>query len=459
MKTMLENAVAGILPTDEEALALADYTDTRALADAASQMRDQGFNNVVTYSRKVFIPLTHLCRDVCHYCTFAQVPRKVQAPYLSIDEVLELARHGQRMGCKEALFTLGEKPELRYKAARDALAEMGYASTTDYLFAAAKAVFEETGLLPHLNPGNLDAEELSRLRSVSPSMGIMLESASERLCEKGMPHYGSPDKIPAVRLQTLAEAGKAQVPFTTGILIGIGETRLERIESLLAIRRVHQQYGHIQEIIVQNFRAKAETKMVNAPEPDLGELLWTIACARILFGAQMSVQAPPNLSPGVLPQIVHAGINDWGGVSPVTPDFVNPEAPWPHLDELTRETAAAGKFLTERLTVYPAYAVDLEQWTHTDLHERILEMIDSEGFPRIDEWCPGDPDIAPPSAIMNAIINPPRHVSQDIHQSIQQATTGAARSEPQILRLFSARGDDFSSAVQGADPPRRKPTG
>jgi FO synthase len=212
--------------------------------------------------------------------------------------------------------------------------EMGYESTTDYLFAAAKAVFEETGLLPHLNPGNLEPEELARLKTVSPSMGIMLESASERLCEKGMPHYGSPDKIPAVRLQTLANAGIAAVPFTTGILIGIGETRLERIESLLAIREIHEQYGHVQEIIVQNFRAKAETKMVNAPEPDLNELLWTIAMARLIFGPSMSVQAPPNLSPGVLPQIVHAGINDWGGVSPVTPDFVNPEAPWPHLDDL-----------------------------------------------------------------------------------------------------------------------------
>ena len=459
MESMLKNAVAGILPTDDQVLSLADYDNTRALADAASLIRDQGFQNVVTYSRKVFIPLTHLCRDVCHYCTFAQVPRKVKAPYLTIEEVLELARHGQSMGCKEALFTLGEKPELRYKAAREALAEMGYASTTDYLFAAAKAVFEETGLLPHLNPGNLEAEELARLRSVSPSMGIMLESASDRLCEKGMPHYGSPDKIPAVRLQTLGEAGKAQVPFTTGILIGIGETRLERLESLLAIRRIHQKYGHIQEIIVQNFRAKEGTKMVNAPEPDLGELLWTIACARIMFGAQMSVQAPPNLSPGVLPQIVHAGINDWGGVSPVTPDFVNPEAPWPHLDELTRETAAAGKFLEERLTVYQAYAQDLPRWTHADLHERMLEMIDSEGFPRTDEWCPGDPDTPPPNAIMNAIINPPKRVSADVGEILELASAGTALSEEQIVRLFSARGDDFSAVVQRADQLRRKTSG
>ena len=459
MNNVLQQVREGVRLSDDDALALAEFADTRALADVASVLRDQGFRNTVTYSRKVFIPLTHLCRDVCHYCTFAQVPRKVMAPYMSIDEVLEVARHGAAMGCKEALFTLGEKPELRYKAARDALAEMGYESTTDYLFAAAKAVFEETGMLPHLNPGNLEPEELARLKTVSPSMGIMLESASERLCEKGMPHYGSPDKVPAVRLQTLANAGIAQVPFTTGILIGIGETRLERIESLLAIRAIHEQYGHVQEIIVQNFRAKPETKMVNAPEPDLNELLWTIAIARLIFGPTMSVQAPPNLSPGVLPQIVHAGINDWGGVSPVTPDFVNPEAPWPHLDELARETASAGKFLTERLTMYPDYAVDLDRWAHPDLHVRMLEMIDAEGFPRIDEWCPGDVDIAPPSEVMNAIVNTPRHVSADIAALLDKASAGEALDEAEIIRLFQSRGDDFTAVVQRADALRAQTNG
>ena len=459
MNNVLQQVREGVRLSDDDALALAEFADTRALADVASVLRDQGFRNTVTYSRKVFIPLTHLCRDVCHYCTFAQVPRKVMAPYMSIDEVLEVARHGAAMGCKEALFTLGEKPELRYKAARDALAEMGYESTTDYLFAAAKAVFEETGMLPHLNPGNLEPEELARLKTVSPSMGIMLESASERLCEKGMPHYGSPDKVPAVRLQTLANAGIAQVPFTTGILIGIGETRLERIESLLAIRAIHEQYGHVQEIIVQNFRAKPETKMVNAPEPDLNELLWTIAIARLIFGPTMSVQAPPNLSPGVLPQIVHAGINDWGGVSPVTPDFVNPEAPWPHLDELARETASAGKFLTERLTMYPDYAVGLDRWAHPDLHVRMLEMIDAEGFPRIDEWCPGDVDIAPPSEVMNAIVNTPRHVSADIARLLDKASAGEALGEAEIIRLFQSRGDDFTAVVQRADALRAQTNG
>ena len=459
MNNVLQQVREGVRLSDDDALALAEFADTRALADVASVLRDQGFRNTVTYSRKVFIPLTHLCRDVCHYCTFAQVPRKVMAPYMSIDEVLEVARHGAAMGCKEALFTLGEKPELRYKAARDALAEMGYESTTDYLFAAAKAVFEETGMLPHLNPGNLEPEELARLKTVSPSMGIMLESASERLCEKGMPHYGSPDKIPAVRLQTLANAGIAKVPFTTGILIGIGETRLERIESLLAIREIHEQYGHVQEIIVQNFRAKAETKMVNAPEPDLNELLWTIAVARLIFGPTMSVQAPPNLSPGVLPQIVHAGINDWGGVSPVTPDFVNPEAPWPHLDELARETAAAGKFLTERLTMYPDYAVDLDRWAHPNLHVRMLEVIDAEGFPRIDEWCPGDVDTAPPLDVMNAIVNTPRQVSADVAALLDKASAGEALQEAEIIRLFQSRGDDFTAVVQRADTLRASTSG
>ena len=459
VQDILDAALSGIAPSDEDALRLADCANTRALADVAQELRDRGFHNVVTYSRKVFIPLTHLCRDVCHYCTFAQVPRKLKAPYMSIEEVLEIARHGQRMGCKEALFTLGEKPELRYKAAREALAEMGYASTTEYLLAAATAVFKETGLLPHLNPGNLSPTELAELRAVSPSMGIMLESASARLCEKGMPHYGSPDKVPAVRLETLRNAGIAKVPFTTGILIGIGETRLERIESLLAIRAIHQQYGHIQEIIVQNFRAKPDTKMVNAPEPDLNELLWTIAVARILFGANMSIQAPPNLSPGVLPQIIHAGINDWGGVSPVTPDFVNPEAPWPHLEDLARETAAAGKYLAERLTVYPAYAQDLEQWVSEDLHERVLELIDAEGYPRTDQWCPGDDQTPPPADVMAAIMDAPAHVSADVQAIVAKAQAQQDLEEAEIVRLFQARGDDFTAVTQAADKLRREVCG
>ena len=457
--TILEAVRSGRSISDAEAKLLANFDDTAAIAEVASELRDRQFNNVVTYSRKVFIPLTHLCRDVCHYCTFAKVPRKVLAPYMSIEEVLEQAKHGAKMGCKEALFTLGEKPELRYKAAREALADMGYTTTTEYLKVAAKRVFEETGLLPHLNPGNLSPEELEDLKSVSPSMGIMLESASERLCEKGMPHYGSPDKIPEVRLQTLRNAGIAKVPFTTGILIGIGETRLERIESLLKIREIHEQYHHIQEIIIQNFRAKPETKMVHAPEPDLNELLWTIGIARIIFGAKMSVQAPPNLSPGVLSKIVKSGINDWGGVSPVTPDFVNPEAPWPHLSDLAEQTYAAGKHLDERLTIYPQYAQEFSSWIHPNLHERIADMIDTEGFARTDSWSPGDIETTPPNEIMSGLINEPKKISKDIQSILNKSAQAVPLDEQEIIRLFQARGDDFSAVTQAADQLRRKING
>ena len=435
---------------DAEALSLATLQDTAAVTAIAAMWRDAGFHNVVTYSRKVFIPLTHLCRDVCHYCTFAQVPRKLKAPYMSVDEVLDIARDGAALGCKEALFTLGEKPELRYKAARDGLEALGFETTLDYLLHVAERVFQETGLLPHLNPGNMTPEELERLRPVSPSMGIMLESTSERLCEKGMPHHGSPDKIPAVRLRTLADAGKARIPFTTGILIGIGETRRERIESLLAMRAIHAEYGHIQEIIVQNFRAKPETKMARAPEPDLDELLWTIAMARLIFGPRMSVQAPPNLSPGVLPQIVDAGINDWGGVSPLTPDFVNPEAPWPHLDELARETARAGKHLHERLTVYPAYAQALDTWVAPELHQRVLDLVDAEGLPRTDDWSPGE-QTKPPADNISAIHTPPPRVSPDLQAILDKALESADLAEAEVVRLFQARGDDFAAVTQAAN--------
>jgi len=439
-------------------LALASEQDTGRLAEVAARVRDRGFHNVVTYSRKVFIPLTHLCRDVCHYCTFAQTPKKLTAPYLSIDEVLQIARRGAEMGCKEALFTMGEKPELRYKAAREALAEMGFSTTLEYLRYAAQRVLEETGLLPHLNPGNMTQAELDMLRPVSPSMGIMLESTSTRLTEKGMPHYGSPDKDPAVRLETLELAGRNKVPFTSGILIGIGETRRERIESLLAIRKVHQRHGHIQEIIVQNFRAKPETKMAQAPEPDLNELLWTIAVARIVFGPLMSVQAPPNLSPGVLSQIVAAGINDWGGVSPLTPDFVNPEAPWPQLDELSRETAHAGKHLHERLTIYPSYARTFSTWVDPGMHAHLAEVIDAEGFPRIDGWCPGD-EQSPPQVDLDAVANHPTRVSSDLQAVLERAANEQELSEADIVRLFGARGDDFSAVVQAADALRTQHNG
>ena len=455
---VLERARSGALPTQAEALSLAEFADTSTLAETAALLRDTGFGNTVTYSRKAFVPLTHLCRDVCHYCTFAQVPRKVKAPYLTLDEVLATAREGAALGCKELLFTLGEKPELRYKAAREALAEMGFESTLHYLKAAAELVFKETGMLPHLNPGTMTPEEIEWLRPVSPSMGIMIESTSDRLTEKGMPHYGSPDKIPAVRLQTLDDAGAAKVPFTTGILIGIGETRTERIESLLAIREIHQRHGHVQEIIVQNFRAKPETLMAQSPEPDLNDLLWTIAVARIIFGSEMSIQAPPNLSPGVLPQLVNAGINDWGGVSPITPDFVNPEAPWPHLEDLRRETGHAGKALHERLTIYPRYASDLDTWVASEMHEGMLEAIDASGWPRLDNWCPGD-EVDPPRHDLELIDKEPRFVSNAVAAVLAKSDSGEGFTEDDLVTLFNAREDDFSAVVQKANGLRKATNG
>ena len=267
-----------------------------ALMARAATLRDQGFGALVTYSRKVFIPLTHMCRDVCSYCTFTKPPKKGERNYLSPEEVLAIARAGEAAGCREALFTLGDKPELRYRAAREELADLGYASTIEYLAAMCRLVLEETSLFPHANPGVMSAEELASLRPVSISQGIMLESTAQHLCERGGPHFGSPDKDPAVRLQCIRDAGELQIPFTSGILIGIGESRSERIDALLVLRDLHDQYGHIQEIIVQNFRAKADTRMAFADEPDREELLWTIAVARLCFGPTMTIQAPPNLA-------------------------------------------------------------------------------------------------------------------------------------------------------------------
>ncbi|HIL98216.1 MAG TPA: 7,8-didemethyl-8-hydroxy-5-deazariboflavin synthase subunit CofH [Pseudomonadales bacterium] len=445
--------------SDDEVMALARSNNTAALMQAASVIRDRGHNNTVSYSRKVFIPLTHLCRDVCHYCTFAQVPRKLKAPYMTPDEVLKIARDGAEAGCKEALFTLGDKPELRYKAARDGLKALKQDSTLSYLRDMAELVFNETGLFPHLNPGLMNASEFEELRKVSVSMGIMLESASMRLLEKGMPHHGSPDKDPAVRFETMRLAGAARVPFTTGILIGIGETRQERIESLLALRDLNQADRHIQEIIIQNFRAKPETLMANAPEPDLNELLWTIALARIIFGEKMNIQAPPNLSPGVLEQIVGSGINDWGGVSPVTPDFVNPEAPWPHLTNLADETANAGKLLIERLTIYPDYAVDVEQWLDPNVQPQVRRAIDGQGFARVEEWSAGAVIDPPEGDLAKVTAIPKSRPSADIAEILNKVRQEEVLGEAEIVRLFKARGDDYTHICQLADEIRKKVNG
>ena len=379
---------------------------------------------------------------------------------MSVEQVLELCHRGAIEGCQEALFTLGEKPELRYKAAREALTELGFESTIDYVTEVAGAVLRETGLIPHINAGNMTRAEIDKLRQVSASMGIMLESASSRLCEKGMPHYGSPDKDPVTRLETIELAGRSSVPFTSGILIGIGETRLERIESLLALRSSHEKHGHLQEVIVQNFRAKENTKMAQAPEPDLNELVWTLAVARLIFGAQMNIQAPPNLSPGVLPQLVNAGINDWGGVSPLTPDHVNPEAPWPHLENLARETAAAGKFLDQRLTIYPEYACNPDQWLDDQLKFPILKQSDSCGFAKRDNWTPGDTEPIPllDKQLLERIVTP-EQVSSDIQRIVAACEAQQELSIEDVSRLFESRGADFSYITQQANRLRHECNG
>jgi FO synthase len=446
------------LLSDSQALQLADSGDTQTLMWVAAQLRDRGFRNVVTYSRKVFLPLTQLCRDVCHYCTFAQTPRHLAAPYMAADEVIAQVKAAEKLGCKEALLTLGEKPELRYRVAREALAAMGFATTLDYVAHVAERIVRETSVLPHINAGTMTRDEIIKLRGVSASLGIMLESASARLCEKGQPHFGSPDKDPALRLETMRLAGEAAVPFTSGILIGIGETRRERIESLLALRELHLRHDHLQEIIVQNFRAKPNTLMADAPEPDLDELLWTLAVARWIFGAHMSIQAPPNLSPGVLPQLIAAGINDWGGVSPVTPDYVNPEAPWPHLDNLARETASAGKLLQERLTIYPKFAVDYARWLDTSLHTMVLQKIDAEGFARVDDWTPGG-TAELPSFDIALLTKSPRSAGKDIEVIVARAREGERLCEAEIVRLFQARGDDFAFVTQAANALRETASG
>jgi len=355
------------------------------LLDCAGAVRDAGLvaagrPGVVTYSRKVFIPLTRLCRDRCHYCTFVTVPHKLAAPYLERDEVVRIARDGAALGCKEALFTLGDRPEDRWPVARQWLAERGYESTVDYLRACAVAVLEETGLLPHLNPGVLTWAELQRLKPVAPSMGMMLETTATRLwAEPGGPHYGSPDKEPAVRLRVLADAGRVGVPFTTGILIGIGETPTERAESLFAIRRIAREYGHIQEVIVQNFRAKPDTAMRAAPDASAEDLAATVAVARLVLGPKARIQAPPNLiDPHEIALLLRAGIDDWGGVSPLTPDHVNPERPWPQIDELARLSAEAGFTLRERLTVYPPYVQSPDPWLDPRLAGHVAALADPE---------------------------------------------------------------------------------
>ncbi len=410
------------------------------LCAEARALRDEGHGPLVTYSPKVFIPLTKLCRDVCHYCTFAHPPRRGEPAFMTIDEVLEVARAGAAAGCRETLFTLGDKPELRYRAAREELAELGCESTLEYLARASKAVLDETGLLPHLNPGVMSNEDLRILRPVSASMGLMLESTSDRLAARGGPHFGSPDKAPEVRLSTIRAAGEVRVPFTTGLLIGIGETRAERLDALLAIRDLSAAYGHVQEVIVQNFRAKPGTRMADAQEPSLDELLWTIAVARIVLGPHAHLQAPPNLSYDDFPRLLDAGIDDWGGVSPVTVDHVNPEAPWPDVERLRAATESRGLELAPRLPVYPEWISG--EWVDPHVLPSVLRASDSLGLAREDSWSPGEPGAIP-------------FVPRDALPIDSRAELG----EEEIVRLFRARGAERDRVLAAADRLRREVCG
>ncbi|NTF10535.1 5-amino-6-(D-ribitylamino)uracil--L-tyrosine 4-hydroxyphenyl transferase CofH [Agrobacterium rubi] len=421
--------------------------DLPALIEVASKVRDQGHANTVSYSKKVFIPLTHLCRDTCHYCTFARPYRSGTRAYMTAEEVLDVARRGRASGCKEALFTLGDKPELRWRQARQELADMGFASTLQYLRHVADLVRSETGLLPHLNPGVMSEEDISYLRPVSISMGLMLETCSERLFERGGVHFGSPDKAPSVRLETIEAAGRLSVPFTSGILIGIGETRQERIDSLLKLRELHERYGHLQEIIVQNFLPKAGTKMALAEPASREEHVWTISMARLIFGPHMNIQAPPNLSPLDSAQLISAGINDWGGVSPVTIDYVNPEAPWPQINALANVTQDGGKTLVERLAIYPDFAMDPEKWIDPAIRPQFFRQVDAGGYARETAWVPGTVSHAP--SVRRLLQN--ENLTARIGTLLSRANSIDGFSENEIVQLFSARGNEFDIVCEAAN--------
>ncbi len=466
------------------------------LMRVASRLRALGHGTTVTYSRKVFIPLTMLCRDHCHYCTFAKPPAKLDRPFLLPEEVVAIAEAGRRLGCKEALFTLGDRPEERYEAARTWLEERGFASTLDYLRAVAIRVIEETGLLPHLNPGVMSYEELARLKQVAPSMGLMLETSSPRLSERGGPHFGSPDKVPAVRLRTIEDAGRLAIPFTTGILVGIGETPLERAESLLALREIHRRYRHVQEVIVQNFRAKPGTAMHDAPEPSDEEFLAAVATARVVLGPRMHVQAPPNLSdPGQQARLLDAGIDDWGGVSPLTPDHVNPERPWPALEVLAARTAERGLELRERLTIYPEFALAPDPFLAGKMRTPVAALMGPEGLavpgrspapipwqdPEV-AWKPrtteltfakgmgaglradaevvyGETEVPEVTRAWHADRVTPERLDRQVRSALHRAERHKPISDDEALALFRAEGAALEALCEVADGLRREAVG
>jgi len=368
-------------PVTRKAALLATQAPLPELLSAAAELRARGKGTVVSFSKKVFIPLTTLCRDYCSYCTFRKDPGQPGAHFMTPDEVLALAERGRQAGCKEALFSLGDQPEKIFPEAREFLRRRGHSRTLDYLAAMCELVLEKTGLLPHANPGVMDRDALVRLKDSNVSVGLMLENVSPRLMRDGLPHAKAPDKVPTLRLRTIEEAGKLSIAFTTGILIGIGETIEERIDSLLAIRTLHENYGHIQEVIIQNFRAKPEIPMAAHPEPSLEDMLRTIAMARLILGPHMNAQAPPNLSYDDFPRLLDAGINDWGGISPVTKDFINPEAAWPQIARLQAETESRGFVLRERLALYPEF-VHRHEFLSPRVRDRIAEVAGPDGFAR-----------------------------------------------------------------------------
>jgi FO synthase len=498
VRRALARADAGKTLTLDEATSLmaARGEELDRLMGLAARLRDLEHGEIVTYSRKVFIPLTMLCRDHCHYCTFAKPPAKLDTPFLTPEEAVAIADAGRRMGCKEALFTLGDRPEERYDVAREWLEARGYASTLDYVRAVAIRVIEETGLLPHLNPGVMSYEEIARLKQVSASMGMMLETSSMRLAERGGPHFGSPDKVPAVRLRTIEDAGRLAVPFTTGILVGIGETDRERAGSLFAIRDAHRRYRHIQEVIVQNFRAKPGTAMQAAPEPDDEVFLAAVATARVVLGPRMHLQAPPNLSdPDQQLRLLDAGIDDWGGVSPLTPDHVNPEKPWPSIEALGATTASRGKQLRERLTIYPGFAAKPDPFLAGKMRAPVMALLGSDGRavegrhpepiawqdPEV-QWKPrtialtfakadgaglrrdadevyGDADTPETTRAWSKREIHPERIDRDIVAALAAAEAHRAISDEQALALFQAEGAALDALCRVADQLRAEAVG
>ncbi len=424
------------------------------LADAA-EVRDRAHGPRVTYSPKVFIPLTQLCLDRCGYCTFAQPPARMTAPYLSPDQVLDIARRGADAGCHEALFTLGERPELRYPSAASWLAEHGHGSTVEYLAAMCELVRDQTGLLPHANAGALVPGELSRLRPVTASQGMMLESLNPGLAC----HHGSPDKTPERRLATLEAAGEAAIPFTTGILCGIGESRSDRITALQAIAASHLRHGHVQEVIVQNFLPKPGTAMHQAAPCPADEYRWSVAVARILLPPDVHVQAPPNLSENFA-SLLECGIDDWGGVSPITPDHVNPERPWPELDRLRLATESKGFTLAPRLTVYPEYVLAPDHWIDPGMRFPVMDRSDAEGLGRDDaRWHSGVEATPPPLLEPGCAYRPMRHGRGPVAEVLNGVRAGQEVGVDQLTTLFSARGPEVAAVAEVADELRRQAVG